>query len=112
MEIAFTVVGIIGTLLLCVGSYLISFGDHKVSSIYFFFAGAVFLLLSAALYLHDHVKKEKGAKSAPVETKLSSSSAKSSPIQSSPTIVESPKVAAPTPLPTPTPLSPSEVVAE
>jgi hypothetical protein len=57
METAYFISGVIGTLLLAVGGYLISFGDHKISSIWFFFAGGVFLLLSAALYLHEHATK-------------------------------------------------------
>lgn len=58
MESAFIISGIIGTLLLAVGGFLISFGNHKIASIWIVFAGAMCLLLSAALYLHEHVIKE------------------------------------------------------
>jgi hypothetical protein len=58
METAYIISGIVGALLLAIGGYLISFGDHKISSIWFFFAGSVCLCLSAALYLHGYAKKE------------------------------------------------------
>jgi hypothetical protein len=52
MEPMSAVIGIIGTLLLAIGGYLVSFGHQKGASIWFFFAGSVLLLLSGALLLH------------------------------------------------------------
>ena len=88
METAFTIAGIIGGLLLAVGGYLISFGNHKISSIWFFFSGAVFLCLSAALYLHNQAVKE-----SPEQT---------------PAIIRSP----PAPTPAASSLTPSQIVAQ
>lgn len=48
---SFLLSSVFGVLLLAIAGFLISFGDHKTSSIWFGFAGGVFLLLGGALYL-------------------------------------------------------------
>jgi hypothetical protein len=46
------VLNVCGGILIAIGSYLISFGSHRSYSIWFFFSGAVLILLSGALYLY------------------------------------------------------------
>lgn len=43
---------VVGVIALAVGGYLISFGNHRISSIWILFTGIVFTALSGALYLH------------------------------------------------------------
>lgn len=52
------VVGILGGIILAIGGFLISYGNHRIASIWILFIGIVLVALSGATYLHAEALSE------------------------------------------------------